>query len=270
MTGAPTGLGREARRHRTVEDMNTSTAEEQSALGLHGQRVVILGGTSGIGLATAKAAARRGAEVTVVSRQPASVDRALTELPPGARGQAADLTDPALVWRLFGDLGDIDHLVFTAGEPLALMDMAALDQDKAREFFALRYFGALGAVHAALPHLQPGGSITLTTGIAGRRPAPGWAVAASICGAVESLTRALAVELAPIRVNAVCPGVVRSPLWAPMTEASRERLYSDTAAAIPVGRVGEVGDIARAYLYCLTQPFATGSILTVDGGAALA
>ena len=237
---------------------------------LRGQRVVILGGTSGIGLATAKAAARHGAKVIVVSRQPASIDRTLAELPPDARGRAADLTDPALVCRLFGDLGDIDHLVFTAGEPLALMDITALDLDKAREFFALRYFGALGAVHAAAPHLQPGGSITLTTGTAGRRPGPGWAVAASICGAVESLTRALAVELAPIRVNAVCPGVVRSPLWASMTQASREQLYRDTAASIPAGRVGEVDDIARAYLYCLTQPFATGSILTVDGGAALA
>jgi NAD(P)-dependent dehydrogenase (short-subunit alcohol dehydrogenase family) len=236
---------------------------------LHGQRVVILGGTSGIGLATAKAAARRGAEVTVISRQPASVDRALAELPPGSGGRAADLTDPALVGRLFGDLGDIDHLVFTAGEPLALMDIATLNLDKAREFFNLRYFSALWAVHAAAPHLQPGGSITLTTGIAGRRPGPGWAVAASICGAVESLTRALAVELAPIRVNAVSPGVVRSPLWASMTEDSREQLYRD-AASIPAGRVGEVDDIAHAYLYCLTEPFATGSILTVDGGAVLA
>ena len=171
---------------------------------------------------------------------------------------------------MFGDLGDIDHLVFTAGEPLALMDVATLDLDKAREFFALRYFGALGAVQAAAPHLQPGGSITLTSGIAGRRPAAGWSVAASICGAVESLTRALAVEMAPIRVNAVCPGVVRSPLWASMTPASREQLYHDTAASLPAGRVGEVDDIARAYLFCLTQPFATGSILTVDGGAALA
>jgi NAD(P)-dependent dehydrogenase (short-subunit alcohol dehydrogenase family) len=237
---------------------------------LHGQRVVILGGTSGIGLATAKAAAGRGAEVIVVSRQQASVDRALTELPPGARGQAADLKDPAMVSRTFGDLGDIDHLVYTAGEPLALMNLESLDLNKARDSFTLRYFGALWAAHAAAALLRPGGSITLTTGIAGRRPGSGWAVAASICGAVESLTRALAVELAPIRVNAICPGVVRSPLWASMTGASREQLYRDTADSIPAGRVGEVEDIALAYLYCLTQPFATGSILTVDGGAALA
>ena len=98
---------------------------------LRGQRVVILGGTSGIGLPTAKAAARCGTEVTVISRQPASVDRALAELPPGAGARAAGLTGPALVCRLSGDLGDIDHLVFTAGEPLALMNLAALDLDKA-------------------------------------------------------------------------------------------------------------------------------------------
>jgi NAD(P)-dependent dehydrogenase (short-subunit alcohol dehydrogenase family) len=237
---------------------------------LHEQRVVVLGGTSGIGFATAKAAACLGAEVTVVSRRPASVDRAVADLPPGTSGRAADLTDPDQVRGLLSDLGSINHLVFTAGEPLALMSMDTLDLEKAREFFDLRYFGALSAVRAAIPHLRPGGSITLTTGVAAHRPGPGWAVAASICGAVESLTRALAVELAPIRVNAVSPGVVRSPLWASMTQASRDQLYRDTAASIPAGRVGEVDDIAQAYLFCLTESFATGSILTVDGGAVLA
>jgi NAD(P)-dependent dehydrogenase (short-subunit alcohol dehydrogenase family) len=237
---------------------------------LHQQRVVVLGGTSGIGFATAKGAACLGAEVTVVSRRRASVDRALADLPPGTRGRAADLTDTAQVGRLFEDLGSIDHLVFTAGEPLVLMSLDTLDLEKAREFFTLRYFGALWAARVAIPHLRPDGSITLTTGIASQRPGPGWAVAASICGAVESLTRALAVELAPIRVNAVSPGVVRSPLWASMTQTSRDQFYRDTAAAIPAGRIGEVDDIAQAYLFCLTQPFTTGSILTVDGGAVLA
>jgi len=250
--------------------MNTGTAEETHVMDLRGQRVVILGGTSGIGLATAAAAAGRGGEVTVVSRSQESVDRALAGLPSGTRGRAVDLADPGLVTELFDELGSIDHLVFTAGEPLTLMTLDKLDLDQARQFFCLRYFGALWAAHAAAPHLRPGGSITLTTGIAGRRPGPGWAVAASICGAIESLTRALAVELAPIRVNAVSPGVVRSPLWDSMSHDSREQLYRDTAASIPAGRVGEPGDIARAYLYCLTQPFATGSILTVDGGTVLA
>jgi len=131
----------------------------------------------------------------------------------------------------------------------------------------VRYFGALAAVRAALPHLRPGGSITLTTGTAGDRPAPGWSVASSICGAVESLTKALAVELAPIRVNAVKPGVTRSPLWG--DGEAVEELYARTAATVPLGRVGEVADVAEAYLFLISQPFTTGTIVTVDGGSLL-
>ena len=173
----------------------------------------MLGGTSGIGLATAVAAAEHGAEVTVVSSNRVKVEHALRTLPPGSRGHAVDLTDTAQVRALFDSVGAIDHLVFTAGELLTLMPLDTLDLDMAKEFFALRYFGALGSVQIAAPHIRPGGSITLTTGTAKDRPGPGWSVAASICGAIDALTRALAVELAPIRVNAVCPGVVRSPPW---------------------------------------------------------
>jgi NAD(P)-dependent dehydrogenase (short-subunit alcohol dehydrogenase family) len=237
---------------------------------LQGQRVIVLGGTSGIGLATAAAAAEHGAEVTVVSSNRVKVEHALRTLPPGSGGYAVDLTDTAQIRALFDSVGAIDHLVFTAGESMTLMPLDTLDLDKAKEFFALRYFGALGSVHIAAPHLRPGGSITLTAGTAKDRPGPGWSVAASICGAIAALTRALAVELAPIRVNAVSPGVVRSPLWDSMTEMDREQLYKDTAAAIPLGRVGEVTDIAQAYLYYLTQSFATGSVLTLDGGTVLA
>ncbi|MGQ5261722.1 SDR family oxidoreductase [Micromonospora sp. ZYX-F-536] len=248
--------------------MNTSS--------LRSRHVVVLGGTSGIGLATARAAAEAGAVVTVVSSNPASVEKALAELPEGAHGHAVDLTDAAAVDRMFArlvaEVGPVDHLAYTAGEPLALMSLDELDVDRARQFFELRYFGALGAVRAAAPHLSDGGSVTLTTGTASARPGPGWSVAASICGATEALTRALAVELAPrrIRVNAVAPGVVRSPLWASMPEADREQLYRQSAASVPLGRVGEVDDVASAYLFTMVNPFTTGTVLTVDGGSVLA
>ncbi|MBP2705050.1 SDR family oxidoreductase [Microbispora sp. RL4-1S] len=236
---------------------------------LQGQRVVVLGGTSGIGLATAEAAARQGAVVTVASSRRAGVDHALTRLPDLCDGRVADLTDPAAVGRLFDEVGEFAHLVYTAGEPLTLMPLDTLDLAAAGGFFGLRYFGALGAVRAALPYLRKDGSITLTTGVAKDRPGPGWAVAASVCGAVEALTKALAVELAPVRVNAVSPGVVRSPLWTAMGEAERERMYAEVGAAIPMGRVGEVEDIARAYVFLMTERFATGTVLTVDGGSIL-
>lgn len=238
-------------------------------MSLNGQRVVVLGGTSGIGLATAQAAARQGAAVTVVSSNPSNVRRALVELPGNASGEVADLTDSAQVEAVFERMGELDHLVFTAGEALQLMELKSMDIGMAQGFFTLRYFGTLSAVKAAAPRIRPGGSIVLSTGIAGDRAGAGWSVGASICGAVESLTRALAVELAPIRVNAVSPGLIRTPLWARMPAADREQMYASAAGSIPVGHVGEPQDVAEAFLFLMNQGFATGSIITVDGGAVL-
>jgi NAD(P)-dependent dehydrogenase (short-subunit alcohol dehydrogenase family) len=231
--------------------------------------IVVLGGTSGIGFAVAQAAAKEGFGVTVVSSRQSSVDSAVAALP-GATGKVVDLAEPGAVAGFFAAHGDFDHLVYTAGEALSLMPLDTLDLDAARRFFQLRYFGMLAAVKAAAPHLRPGGSVTLTSGSAATRGGRGWSVGASICGAIEALTRSLAVELAPLRVNAVAPGVVRSPLWRGMGDADRERMYAEVGATLPVGRVGEVEDVARAYLYCVTQPWATGTVLAVDGGTVLA
>lgn len=237
-------------------------------MSLAGQQVLVLGGTSGIGLAVAQAAAAQGAKLTIASSRQDSVDRALAQLPEGASGHAVDLTDGDRVRALFDEFGTLDHFVYTAGEPLLLAPLAGLDVAAARKFFEIRYFGALTAVQAAVPHLTPTGSITLTTGTAGPRPLPGSTVVSSMCGAIEALTRALAIELAPLRVNAVMPGAVRSPLWN-FPEEMREQFFADTAASLPMRRIGEVEDVARAFLYFMTQPHSTGTILTVDGGGVL-
>lgn len=238
-------------------------------LTLDGKRIVILGGTSGIGLATAEAAAQEGATVIVASSRKERVDAAVTTLPAGAEGYAADLTDESAVKALFERIGPIDHLAFTAAEPLQLGPIADVDVSSARQFFTLRYWGAFLAAKHGAPNIRKGGSIVFTSGIAGQRPWPGWSVASSICSAMEGLTRALAVELAPIRVNIVSPGVVKSPLWASMSEADREALYEQTAARLPVGHVGEVDEIAEAYIYLMRQSYGTGQVLVVDGGAVL-
>lgn len=239
-------------------------------MALTDQRVVVLGGTSGIGLATAAMAAREGARVAVASSNQSSVDRALATLPDDTTGYAANLTEPADVARLFEDLGPFDHLVYTAGEPLALMSLDALDLDTARAAFELRYFAALSTVNAAIPYLRPGGSITLTTGTGKDRPGPGWSVASSIAGAVDALVRALAVELAPVRVNAVSAGVIRSPLWDSLPDETREQMYGHLEATLPLGRVGTPEEVAEAFVFLLRASYVTGTIVTVDGGTLLA
>lgn len=236
---------------------------------LSGKRVVILGGTSGIGLATAEAAAGEGAAVVVASSRQEKVDRAVAALPGGAEGHALDLSNEAQIRGFFDRIGAFDHLVFTAGDALQLNDIGATDVEKARRFFDVRYWGAFMAAKHGRGHIRPEGSIVLTSGIAGLRPRAGWAVAASICGAMEALTRALSIELAPIRVNVVTPGLVKTELWAGMSEADREGMYKHASAALPVGRVGEAHEIAEAYLFLMREGFCTGQSIVVDGGAVL-
>jgi NAD(P)-dependent dehydrogenase (short-subunit alcohol dehydrogenase family) len=236
---------------------------------LKDKRIVILGGTSGIGFATAQAAAQEDAAVVVVSSRQSNVDKAVASLPKNAEGYAADLSSEDGVRGLFERIGAFDHLAFTAGETLQLGELSATRLEAARNAFNLRFWGAFAAAKYAAKNIRPGGSIVLTTGIASLRPLKGWTVAAAICGAMDALTRALAVELGPIRVNAVSPGVVRTALWGNMSEADRDAMYRNVGGALPVGRVGEPSDIAPTYLYLMRQGFGTGQVVVVDGGTVL-
>jgi NAD(P)-dependent dehydrogenase (short-subunit alcohol dehydrogenase family) len=236
---------------------------------LHGKRIVVLGGSSGIGLATAQAAAREGAIVVIASSRKTRIDEALATLPASTEGHVLDLADRDATKTLFARLGSFDHLVYTAGETLELGRLSDTDDDAARRFFTLRYWGAYCAAKYGSSEIRKGGSIVFTSGIAGQRPHAGWSLGASICAAMEGLTRALAVELAPIRVNIVSPGVVRTPLWSNMEEADRAALYQQVADRLPVGHVGDPAEIAQAYLYLMRQTYSTGQVLVVDGGAVL-
>jgi len=234
---------------------------------LEGKKVVVLGGTSGFGFATAKAAAIAGASVMVASRSRKNVDNALKELPKGVEGATVDVGDEAALKRFFAELGGLDHLVVTAGDSLS---PSSDSYAQARQIFEVRFWGAYLSAKTAFPDIRPGGSITLTNGIVGIRPWKGWSVASAVAGAVESLTRALALEMAPIRVNTVCAGMVKTPLWGGMTDADRDAMYAQQASILPVGRVGEAEDIAEAYLYLMQSGFTTGQVVVADGGSVIA
>ncbi len=233
------------------------------------KRVIIVGGSSGIGLAVAEKVALLGAEVVIVSSKAERVQEAIKSIGGEARGQAVDVSDEKAVESFFTSLGAFDHLVFTAGDSLQLHGLADTNLKQARHAFELRYWSALATVKYGSPQIRKGGSIVLTTGVAGRRPHSGWVIAASVCGTIEALTRALAIELAPIRVNAVCPGVVRTNLWKNMSSVEREQLFESVGKRLPVGRVGEAHDIAQAYLFLMQEGFSTGQTVVVDGGTVL-
>lgn len=234
-----------------------------------GKRVIILGGSTGIGLATAQAAAASGATICIASANPQRLEQALEQLPQGAEGHILDLSETGNIRIFFAGCGPFDHLVYSAGEPLNLYPVAETDIEQARSFFNIRYWGAFAAAKYAAPLIRPGGSINLTGGIAAQRPGSGWSIAASICGAMEGLTRALAAELAPIRVNSVVPAVIQTGLWRDMPSEARDNLYQSAAGSYLVKRAGIAEDVAQAHLYLMQQTFTTGQNLVIDGGAVL-
>ncbi|MFI8435768.1 SDR family oxidoreductase [Streptomyces sp. NPDC079020] len=236
---------------------------------LSGKRVVVLGGTSGIGLATAAAAAERGASVVVASSSVKNVEAALRTLPDGAEGHEVDARDEQGLRAFFDEVGAFHHLVFTAGGRLLFGRLADLGLSDAKEAFGVRFWGAWLAAKYARDHLLPDGSITLSSGIAGARPQQGGSVVAPVCGAVEALTRALAVELAPVRVNTVAAGMVRTPLWDSLPAAVQDDAFARARQRLPSRTTGEASDIAEAHLHLMQARFTTGTVITIDGGAVL-
>ena len=234
---------------------------------LDGAKVLVIGGASGVGYAVAAAALEAGARVAVGSSQTARIEAAAAKLGSGATGHTVDVKDEASVAAFFEAAGAFDHLVFTAGDwgqfftPATIDD---LDIARAKDLFAVRFWGAVTAVKHARKHLRA--SIVLTDGTVAHRPRKGAPISTAMAGAVEHLVRALAVELAPIRVNGVCPGAVRTDIWNAIPQAQREDRFKKMTERQLVRRIGEPDEVAEAYLYLMRGGYTTGQILRVDGG----
>ncbi|MBL8385146.1 MAG: SDR family oxidoreductase [Burkholderiales bacterium] len=234
---------------------------------LKGSRALVFGGTSGIGLASARALAASGAAVGVVGSTAGNLEAALKALPDGSRGFAVDAADGAAIAGALADFGAFDHLVVCVGGGSAIGPYRDLTEEKMRAGFDNKFWHYQRITRAALAHLRGAGSITWVTGAAARLAIRGMAGLAATNGALHAMVGPLALELAPLRVNAVSPGFIDTPYWRKaMPEAAREKLYADMAAVVPVRRVGTAEDVAGAVVMLAANGFFTGAILDCDGG----
>jgi NAD(P)-dependent dehydrogenase (short-subunit alcohol dehydrogenase family) len=229
--------------------------------------LVVVGGTSGIGEAVARIGSERGDRVTVVGRRPESVARIAAGWS-GVEGHAIDITDRRATERLFQTLDPIDRLVITAAD-LGYGPYLATDWSTAQRMVDVKIWGYAHVTYYAAPKLSKTAAVVLTSGLAAWKPRVGDAWVALVNGAVEGLGRALAVELAPVRVNVVVPGLTLTPAWNRMDSAARDEMFRATAASLLSGRVALPEDIARAIYALLDNPQITGQIVHVDGGALL-
>ncbi|WP_018546592.1 SDR family oxidoreductase [Streptomyces sp. LaPpAH-108] len=229
---------------------------------------LVVGGTSGIGLATARLLAARGAAVHVVGRGKERLD-GLAATDPVLVGHRADATDGDAIRAVAESIGTVDWLVLAASGGEGAGPLAELDLTVLRRAFDAKLWAHLATLQAVLPHLAPNGSITLLGAVSARTGMPGTAGLAAVNGAVEALVRPLAVELAPIRVNAVSPGLVDTPWWDGLPEEARQGYFAQAAAALPVRHVATAEEVAEVVALAATNGNLTGTVLEADGGARL-
>lgn len=230
-------------------------------------RVLLVSGASGIGRSIASAVLDGGGEVVIAGRQRDSLDSVVSELGSGASAVTLDLADELSIAQAAAAVGPIDHIVSLAADH-ANGPIAELEPGAVRKAFDAKVIGPILLAKHFAPQVREGGSFLFFSGVAAWKPAAGLSVMATTNGAVKFLTEALAVELAPTRVNALSPGIVDSGAWDSMGPG-KDTLFADTARTNPARRVGLPSDIASAALSLLTNTFVTGVTLHVDGGGRL-
>ena len=233
---------------------------------LSGQRVVITGVTSGIGRASAKVLLSAGAEVVVSARSQAKLDKALDSLSGPVSGHVLDLLDVDAIPALFERVGQFDHLVTPAASgmfaPIRDMDFPA-----AREILESKQWGQMQTVYHGVKKMRERGSITLFSGTVTQKPLPGATMFAAVGAATEASARVWGLELAPIRVNTIVPGIIDTPIWANLFgEDAAAAAMNGYADALPVKRVGTSQDVAKAVAFLIDNGFVNGVSLVVDGG----
>lgn len=230
------------------------------------QQILIIGGTSGMGFATAQLALELGAEVTIASRSQSKVDSARTKLGARAAGKTLDVTKEADVEKFFSHGIAYDHVIVT-GSDVTIGPVRSLPIETAKASFDSKFWGFYRVAKYA--NIKPGGSLGVIAGYLATRPVAGRALMGAINGALESLVQGLALELKPVRVNALSPAMVDTEMWESLGEQARAAAIAKVRDTYPAGVIGEPIDIARQLLLLAGTKYATGTIVTLDGGASI-
>jgi NAD(P)-dependent dehydrogenase (short-subunit alcohol dehydrogenase family) len=234
---------------------------------LSGARVLVVGGSSGIGLGIARRALSAGGVVTIASRSQEKLTAARQEFGAALRTARLDTNDEAGVDSFFAAEQPFDHVVVSSAEtPFGpVRELPLADAKRAMES---KFWGAYRIARAA--RFTERGSLTLISGTFSERPSASSVLQGAINAALEGLARGLALELSPIRVNTVSPGLIDTPIWSKMDPAAREAWFAQVADSLPAKTIGQPSDVGNAVLFLMTTPFATGSTIRLDGGGVIA
>jgi len=234
---------------------------------LANQRVLIVGGNAGMGLACAQRLARHGAKVIIASRSQQSLDAALATLPAGATAHVVDFSSEASLDALFAAVGPLDHLVLAASSSAAWGPLREISGATLLKAFEQKALGYWQSIRAALPYLRKDGSVTMLSGTASRTALLHTAGLAAVNGAITQMGQTLALELAPLRVNVVSPGLIDTPAYDHLAPENKAALFDGLVKDFHVGRAGTSDEVAHAIEFVIGNEFTTGALIDVDGGA---
>lgn len=229
------------------------------------ESILIIGGSSGMGLATAKLAANNGYKVIIASRSKNKLDSAVKSINhKNLSAHLVDTRDQNSIMNLFKTIGNINHLVITASE-VEFGNIRNSSVESAKRSFDSKFFGPFRVIQAALEHLTISNSITLFSGTAGTKAVKDYEILAAINAAIDSFARTLALSLAPVRVNSIAPGLIDTPAVASADDATK-KLIKQFSDNLVINRIGQADEVAQAVLFLMANNYVTGTTLYVDGG----
>lgn len=233
------------------------------------QHVIIVGGSSGIGLATARLLVDHDFKVTIIARNSHRLDQAAATLDNKVGKYAVDAADSSAMKEVFAEIGDFDHLVLALGSTRGAGPFDSVDLNEVRAGFNEKVFPQFSTAQASLPYLTQNGTITFVSAVTAHAAMPGTAGIGAANAAIGALVPILAAELRPRRVNGVSPGVINTPWWNFLTEEQKASVFSEYASKTPVGRVGTAEDIAGVIYFLIINGFMSGELVICDGGLRL-